>query len=112
MRLLRKLIVDEKVLSYAYGCGSHALNNFCEDIVLVSRVKMSLKKALFISKSIRSHGMLAKIYAMVCTETLGKSLAMVLYSASRWSSVNYMFLRLARVKPAFVRLPSIVAHES
>jgi len=112
MRLLRELIVSNKVLDYAYGCGAHALNNYCEEIVLITPVKNALKRALFVSKSVKNQGMLAKIFAMICIETVGKALAMVLYSASRWSSVNYMFLRLMRVKPVLVRLPSIVAHES
>ena len=36
---------------------------------------------------------------------------MVMYSASRWSSVNYMFLRLKKVKLAITRLPSCVMNE-
>lgn len=36
---------------------------------------------------------------------------MVLYSASRWSSVNFMFLRLKKVKLAITRLPSCVMNE-
>ena len=77
------MIVSQGSLDYAYGCGAHALNNLCENIVSVTPVKRSVKRAFFVSKSIRNQGMLATIFSMVCIETFGKPFAMVLYSASR-----------------------------
>jgi hypothetical protein len=76
--LFWKIIID-----YAYGCGAHPINNFCEDLLKLEPYKETLRDALFVSKTIKGQGLLSKIYNVLCIEILRKPKGMVLYSASR-----------------------------
>lgn len=106
---VRNELVEEKRVDWAYGCVAHALNNFCEDI---GKLKFStvLKEALFVSKTIRNKHLLRKLYEVLCEEKLGKPYAMVLYSKTRWSSVNFMLQRVLETKSVLAHIPlSVVA---
>lgn len=111
MKALRRCLLSRKMVDFAYGCGSHPLNNLCEDILKMDTHKETMKHALFVSKTIKNQGLLNKIYSSLCQESIGKVLSMVLYSASRWSSINYMFCRLKRVKRPIMSLPLVIANE-
>jgi hypothetical protein len=111
MRSLRRNLLEKRHFDYTYGCGAHSLNNLCEDLLKLDSFKEILKSALFVSKSTRNQSLLSKIYSSICEDLLGKVLAMVLYSASRWSSVNYMFCRLKRVKRPITALPMAIENE-
>jgi len=88
MCLLRTTLVDTGVVTHAYGCAAHPLHNLCEDLIKIPLTKAIFTSSVFISKRIRNQGLCNKIFSSVCTELLGKPLAMVLYSATRWSSTN------------------------
>jgi hypothetical protein len=111
MKSVRRNLVENDIVDFAYGCGAHPLNNFCEDLLKMDQLKLVQKQALLVSKSIKSQSLLNKLYSMVCSEILSKNFCMVLYSASRWSSVNYMFCRLKQVKRVLISLPVIVENE-
>ena len=106
MRALRRELRQCNLVVWEYGCASHSLNNFCEVILYLPDFKCKLRRGLFLSKSIKDNGMVGKVFRALSLELFGKAYAMVLYSVSRWSSVNYMFLRLKKVKLAITRLPS------
>jgi hypothetical protein len=111
MCLLRTTLVDTGVVTYAYGCAAHPLHNLCEDLIKIPLTKAIFTSSVFISKRIRNQGLCNKIFSSVCTELLGKPLAMVLYSATRLSSTNYMFCRLRRCKRPLMALPTVVENE-
>ncbi|KAE8956558.1 hypothetical protein PR001_g31693, partial [Phytophthora rubi] len=111
MRAVRTLLYNEGVVRLTYGCSAHALNNFCQDIAKLTSMKTGIRRAVFISKTIKNQNLLSKIFSELYKELVGKSYAMVLYSASRWSSVNLMFVRLRRVKRAITGVVSAVLNE-
>jgi hypothetical protein len=111
MRALRLNLVTNDHVDFAYGCGTHPLSNICEDILELPTMKEAMKEALFVSKTIKNQGLLNKIYSILCKEMLGKIHAMILYSASRWSTINYMFCRLKHTKRPISSLPMVVANE-
>lgn len=111
MRALRRNLLDNNHFTWVYGCGAHPLNNFCQDLLKLPGLNECLKDAVFICKTIKNQGLLFKIYASVCKELLGKCYSMVLYSASRWSSVNYMFCRLKCIKRVLMSMPLIIENE-
>jgi hypothetical protein len=111
MRSVRRNLFENAHVVFEYGCGAHPLSNFCEDIVKLDSIKSILRQALYVSKCIKHQGLLNKIFSEICLEMLGFSYAMVLYSASRWSSVNLMFCRLKLVKRPISALPMTVMNE-
>ncbi|KAE9220734.1 hypothetical protein PF004_g13241 [Phytophthora fragariae] len=111
MRAVRTLLYNEGVVRLTYGCSAHALNNFCEDIAKLTSMKTGIRRAGFISKTIKNQNLLSKIFSELSKELVGKSYAMVLYSASRWSSVNLMFVRLRHVKRAITGVVSAFLNE-
>jgi hypothetical protein len=111
MKALRLNLVTNDHVDFAYGCGTHPLNNLCEDILELPTMKEAMKEALFVSKTIKNQGLLNKIYSILCKEMLGKIHAVILYSASRWSTIKYMFCRLKHTKRPISPLPMVVANE-
>lgn len=111
MRAVRTKLFNHGTVQLTYGCSAHALNNFCEDIAKIASVKESIRRGVYVSKTIKNQNLLNKIFNMLCIEMVGKPYAMVLYSASRWSSINYMFVRLKKVKRAVTGVVSAVVNE-
>ncbi|KAF4145216.1 hypothetical protein GN958_ATG05570 [Phytophthora infestans] len=111
MRAVRKSLQDHNSVAFAYGCGAHALNNFCEDIVKNPGVKAFVRNTVYLSKIVKNTGLLNKIFSSLCFDFLQRQYTMVLYSASRWSSVNYMFQRLAKVKRPMTAVVTAVMNE-
>lgn len=66
---------------------------------------------MLVSKTIKNTGIIRKLFDQLCVEKLGRELTMVLYSSSRWSTANLMFVRLKRVKSAIVALPFALQYE-
>jgi len=111
MRAFRSKIVTKGVVSYAYGCAAHPLHNLCEDLTRLEPIRATFTGSVFVSKKIRRQGLCNKVFSSVCKELVGKSLSMVLYSPTRWSSANFMFCRLRRCKRALMALPSVIENE-
>lgn len=97
MRDVRKSLQDDHIIKYAYGYSAHCVNNLTLDLYKQGEFPDTIKKALYISKKVKNVGMIRKIFENVCEERLGKVLGMVLYSLTRWKSVNYMFLNVRYV---------------
>lgn len=111
MIAVRKMLVADKNVLWAYGCAAHALNNFCEDLARAC-FSIVLKEGLFLAKSIRGKHLLRKLFDTICEERLGCTYSLVLYSKTRWSSISYMVKRLLKTKTALIYLPlSIVADQ-
>lgn len=66
---------------------------------------------MLVSKTIKNTGIIRKLFDKLCEEKLGQELTMVLYSSSRWSSSNKMFVRLKRTKSVIVALPFVLQYE-
>lgn len=60
-RDVRRKILEGGVLHCVYGCVRHCLNNFCEDLSNLFWNDL-MKKALFVSKTIRSKNLLRKLF--------------------------------------------------
>lgn len=58
----------------------------------------TIKRALFLSKSVKNNGFISKFFQRVCEQRLRKVYKMVLYSNTRSSSINNMFRRMSSVK--------------
>jgi hypothetical protein len=108
MRSLRSRLIENDVVDFSYGCAAHPINNLVEDLLKLDPFKVALKQAMFLSKSIKYQGLLSKVFAAVCKRSLDKALVMVLFSPSRWSSVNYMFQRLRMVMRPMMEMPMAV----
>ncbi|KAG1684526.1 hypothetical protein DVH05_011041 [Phytophthora capsici] len=111
MRAVRESLHHQGVVQLTYGCSAHALNNFCADIAKLGSVKEGIRRAVFVAKTIKNQNLLNKIYSVLCRELCGRTYAMVLFSASRWSSINYMFVRLSKVKWAITAVIAAVLNE-
>jgi hypothetical protein len=111
MRAVRRSLVDNHTVDFAYGCAANALNNIFEDIVKTKAVKESVRRAMFIAVSIKNDHLLREIYESLAKEDLGKKCAIMLYSSSRWSSINHMLVRLSQVKKASLSIDAAVTSE-
>lgn len=70
-----------------------------------------IKEALFVSKTINNTGMVRKIYDSLCVENFNKTYAMLLYSPTRWTTVNLMIRRLLKVRTAITLMHHSVLNE-
>ena len=111
IRALLRGLLEHGLVSWEYSCAAHPLNNFCEEIISLPEFKSGLRRGLSLSKGIKNKGMARKISRVLLLELYGKEYDMVLYSESRWSSVEYMFLRLKKVNLAITRLLSCVMNK-
>jgi len=111
MILLRKILVERNVVAYAYGCGAHALNNFSLDVLQLPQFSKLIKEVLWVAKTVKNTHMLRNLFDVVCVEKLCMHVALVLYSSTRWSSCNYMILRMLKVKPVMRKMLSILVSE-
>lgn len=93
------LLVEKKFVRFTYGCFTHCVNNICEELGKVYFSK-STKKVLFVTKSIRHQHLLRRVFESVCEERCCMKLTLLLYSKTPWSSINRLFARLQRCKPA------------
>lgn len=97
MRDVRKMMMEENVVKWAYGCVTHFLNNYCEDRCREC-VSGAVQEALFVYKAVRGSNMVRKVLEALCIDKLNVVYFLVLYSKSRWSSINLMFQDLLQVK--------------
>lgn len=102
VRDVRKVLVEETVVTRAYECVTQCLNFFCE---VVSKLcfTSSVNQALCICKSMRGTGIVRKLLEALGMKKLGKVYWMFLYSKMRWSS-KMMFQRLVKVKEVIIYL--------
>ena len=110
MRETRKRLLESGSIKWEYGCGTHCLNNFTEDIgkLLFSAV---IKKSVYISKSIKNTGMIRKLFDILCVEKHKKRFIIPLYSKTRWSSVNIMLSRMRMLSSTITYFPHALMHE-
>lgn len=110
MRDVRRTLVSQKKIKWAYGCAAHCFNNFCEDIGK-HIFKNVVKEAVFISKTTKNVGMIRKIFDEICVEKHKRKYSLPLYCKTRWSSVNFMFQRLKLVGSEISFVLHAVTHE-
>lgn len=96
--------LHEKTVQYAYGCSVCCDNNLTPYLSKLSIFPTTIKDAFYISKNVINVGTICKIFELLCQEGPGKILLMVLYSPTRWSSVNYMFTRILNVRSVFLEI--------
>lgn len=110
MRDVRKTLQEKNLVRWSYGCAAHCLNNFSEDIGK-NLFKDVIKKCVFIMKTIKNNGMLRKIFDKICMEKHKRTFSLPLYCKTRWSSVNYMLMRLLQLRSVVSFIPHALLHE-
>ena len=89
-----------------YGDPSHCGNNLCLDILLLPGPKEILRQAMFVVKTIRNVNLIRRLFERSCSRMLGFVLTLVLYSKTRWSSSNRMFLKLTLCRSVISAMPT------
>lgn len=110
MKDVRKKL-QQKIVKWEYGCVTHCLHNFSSDISSLKSHKATIKKALYVSKSVKNIGMARKIFDELCKEKLGKVYTMKLFSPTRWTTCNLMLTRLIKVRSALTLIPHTILNE-
>lgn len=108
---VRELLLKQGVVSYAYGCSLQPLNLFCRDVLSREPFRQLVKKAVFVSKTVKLDETLSALFESMCFEKMLSSQRMVLYSRDSWSSCNSMFSRLFKTKVVLTMLPIRLLHD-
>lgn len=70
-----------------------------------------IKKPVFVMKTIKNTGMLRMIFDKICKEKHKRTFFLPLYCKERWSSVNYMLMRLLFLKSIVTYIPHALLHD-
>jgi hypothetical protein len=109
MMKLRRLALENREFTFAMGCSPHALNKFCEDIIKTfAGPKRIVKQIVAVVIGVRQVHLFHAVYDKLCLEKFGKTLALVLYTKTRWGTVKHAAQRILRARPALMQLASEV----
>lgn len=71
-----------------------------------------IKKCLCVAMTFGQNNLIHKILEVLCAHLCGKEHVLVLYSKSRWLSINYMIQIFIKTKAVLVYLPaSFIYHQ-
>ncbi|KAI0557485.1 Ribonuclease H-like protein [Gracilaria domingensis] len=111
MRALRARLLELHTMKFTYSCSTHCLHNLSMDIGRLPILSATVKQAMFVSKTVKNVGLLRKLYESICMEMKGRIYAMVLFSPTRWTSVNRMLSRLLTVRSVLAFIPVVLLNE-
>jgi hypothetical protein len=111
MVALRRCCMDIKEFLLAFGCAPHALHNFYMDVIKkFEGYKLIVKDLVRMVKGIRSVHTISALFDKLCCENSGKTLVLILFTKSRWTTVFFAAQRANRVKQACTDLPGEISH--
>lgn len=78
MKDVRKKLVEEKLVPWAYRCVTHCLNMFFEDVAKDLFVQV-IKEAMCIVKNVRCSNLVLNMCDALCSEKVGRVYGNLLY---------------------------------
>ena len=94
MKAVRKELVygEAKIFDDEYGCSPHCFNNFSKDFLGFEKPSYFLKLAMVQVKYVRGNRVVKLLFLKECKKEGLIFTVLLLFSESRWSSSNYMFV--------------------
>ncbi|KAI0562918.1 hypothetical protein FGB62_49g225 [Gracilaria domingensis] len=81
------------------------------DIGKIAALPLTIKDALYVSKTVKNVGLVGKIYESICLEKLQNVYTMLLFSPTQLTTVNLMLSRLLKVQSVLTYLPYASVNE-
>lgn len=97
MTALRRVACSDGVVSFAFGCSPHALNNLCLDWIKLSQIQTVVGHCVTLVTSLRRVHLLMALFSKLCLQHHGVDLRLVLFTKTRWSTCRFMLERLLKV---------------
>lgn len=69
---LRRVLIEEKIVKWAYGCILHCLNKFCKEVVQ-DCFASAAKEALFVSNAVRAAAIAYNLFNVLTSKWYGRS---------------------------------------
>ncbi|PXF50186.1 hypothetical protein BWQ96_00346 [Gracilariopsis chorda] len=81
------------------------------DIGKLGVISETVKEALYVSKTVKIVGLVRKVFNYICLENLHRTYSMLLFSLTRWTSINIILARLLKVQSVLTYIPVVLVNE-